>query len=267
MKVYISADIEGIAGIAHWDEANRTHPAYPEFREEMTREVVAACEGAAAVGATDILIKDAHSSGRNILVAELPEYARIVRGWSGHPYSMIQELDESFDALVLIGYHSRAGAESNPLAHTMSLKVAEMRINGQPASEFMLQTYAAATYGVPVAFVSGDEGLCADVKKVNEKIGTFAISRGVGHSTISVSPARALRGIREGVSAALQEDLGAKKIRLPNAFTLEIKFSDPVQAYKASFYPGATHKGDRVIAFETGDFLDVMRAVKFTLRD
>jgi D-amino peptidase len=267
VKVYISADIEGTAGITHWDEADRNNPAYPEFREEMTREVVAACEGAAAAGATDILIKDAHDSGRNIYVSQLPECARIVRGWSGHPYSMVQELDESFDALVLIGYHSRAGAESNPLAHTMSLRVGEMRINGQPVSEFMLHTYAAATFGVPVAFVSGDEGICADVKKVNDKIGTYATSRGIGPSTISVSPARAQRGIREGVSAALQEDLASKKIRLPNAFTLEIKYTNPVNAYQASFYPGAKHLGDRTIAFETGDFFEVMRAVKFTLRD
>jgi D-amino peptidase len=180
---------------------------------------------------------------------------------------MIQELDESFDALILTGYHSRAGAESNPLAHTMSLKVAEMRINGQPASEFMLHTYAAATFGVPVAFVSGDEGLCADVKKVNDKIGTYATSRGIGPSTISVSPARAHRGIREGVNAALQEDLAAKKVRLPNAFTLQIRYSDPVHAYQASFYPGAKYLGDRTIGFETGDFFEVMRAVKFTLRD
>ena len=105
MNVYISADIEGTAGITHWDEADRNNPAYPEFREAMTREVVAACEGAIAAGATDILIKDAHDSGRNIHVSQLPECARIVRGWSGHPYSMVQELDESFDALVLIGYH------------------------------------------------------------------------------------------------------------------------------------------------------------------
>ena len=80
MKVYISVDIEGAAGITHWDEARKTHADYPEFREEMTREAVAACEGAMAAGAREILIKDAHGSGRNILAARLPECARIVRG-------------------------------------------------------------------------------------------------------------------------------------------------------------------------------------------
>ena len=130
MKVYISVDIEGIAGIAHDDETSKSHADYPEFREEMTREALAACEGAMAAGAREIFVKDAHGSGRNILVERLPECARIVRGWSGHPLSMVQELDASFDAILFIGYHSRAGAETNPLARTLSSEVASIKLNG-----------------------------------------------------------------------------------------------------------------------------------------
>lgn len=193
MKIYISADIEGVAGITDWSEADYTHPSYPQFREEMTREVVAACDGAMAAGATEILVKDAHHTGRNILAAQLPACARLVRGWSGHPLAMVQELDESFAAVLLIGYHARAGAESNPLAHTISLKVAEMRINGEPVSEFRLHTFAAALLGVPVAFVSGDEGLCQDVAALNERIRTVGVSQGRGPSTISLAPATASR--------------------------------------------------------------------------
>ena len=144
MKVFISVDIEGCAGITHWDEATKTHADYAEFREQMTREAVAAIEGAQIAGATDILVKDAHSSGRNLITSMLPENVRLVRSWAGHPLCMVQELDESFDAVMMIGYHSAAGSEGNSLAHTLSLDASEIRINGNRASEFIIHAYAAS---------------------------------------------------------------------------------------------------------------------------
>ena len=78
MKVYISADIEGVAGISHWDEARKEHATYQEFRAAMTEEVVAACDGATAAGAKEILIKDAHATGRNIMAGRLPASARLI---------------------------------------------------------------------------------------------------------------------------------------------------------------------------------------------
>ena len=82
MKVYISVDIEGVAGITHWDEAEKTHRDYPEFREQMTREAVAAIEGAQAAGAKEIWVKDAHDSGRNLITAMLPSDIRQIRSIS-----------------------------------------------------------------------------------------------------------------------------------------------------------------------------------------
>ncbi len=136
MKVYISADIEGTAGITNWEEAEKPHATYQEFRARMTDEVVAACEGAIEAGAKEILVKDAHDSGRNIIAARLPDCARLIRGWSGHPFSMVQELDESFDALLFVGYHAKAGSDDNPLAHTLRLRIAHLAINGEIASDF-----------------------------------------------------------------------------------------------------------------------------------
>ena len=122
IKVYVSADIEGVTGIAHWDEASRDHPAYREFQERMTTETASACQAAMTAGATEIVVKDAHGSGRNILAEQLPVPVRLIRGWSGHPYSMVQELDATFDALFwwvitrlrgLAGIHwrTRSGAQ------------------------------------------------------------------------------------------------------------------------------------------------------------
>lgn len=265
MKVYLSVDIEGAAGITHWDEARKTHADYPEFREEMTREAVAACEGAIAAGAREILIKDAHGSGRNIIAARLPECARIVRGWSGHPLSMVQELDATFDAVLFIGYHSRAGAETNPLAHTLTTGVAAIKLNGAAVSEFVLHTYAAAMFDVPAVFVSGDQGLCDDVAAFNPKTKTLAVSQGIGPSTVSMAPQLAQRLIREGVTAALQGDLRAAKLQLPQSFTLDVIYVGPTQAYKASWYPGARHVGGQTVRLETGEFFEVLRALQFIL--
>lgn len=263
MKVYLSVDIEGVAGITHWDEANRTHPAYPEFRERMTREAVAACRGAMAAGATEILVKDAHGSGRNIMAADLPPCARLIRAWSGHPLMMLQELDASFDAVVLVGWHDSAGSEGNPLAHTLSLKVAEMRLNGRRTSEFLLAANAAATFGVPVVFVSGDQGLAEHVKATNPRIHTLATSQGVGPSTISLAPAKAQVDIERGVAAALKDDRAAMRLALADHWVLEVFYADPVNAYVASHYPGVRHAGNRTVRLETGDYLDVLRALLF----
>lgn len=265
MKVYISVDIEGIAGITNWDEASKSHADYPEFREEMTREAVSACEGAVAAGAKEILLKDAHDSGRNIIAARLPECARIVRGWSGHPLSMVQELDATFAAVLFVGYHSKAGAESNPLAHTLTTTVSTIKLNGAPISEFVMHAYAAAMFGVPAAFVSGDEGLCADVAKFNAHIKTVATSRGIGPSTVSIAPQLANRLIKERVTEALKADLAPNKVKLPDSFTLDIGYIGPTRAYKASWYPGARHIGDSTVRLETKDYFEVLRALKFML--
>jgi len=265
MKVYISADIEGVAGITNWNEAEKNHPDYPEFRERMTEEVVAACDGAIAAGATEILIKDAHDSGRNILAERLPDCARLVRGWSGHPLAMVQELDASFDAALLVGYHSKAGTESNPLAHTLTLRVARLMINGTLASEALIHSWAAALYRVPVVFLSGDQGICADAKGFNPGIATVAVSEAFGPSTVSLAPSRARALIRAGVTAALEGDRDACRIKLPESFMLEVTYSNPVQAYKSSWYPGARHMGNQTVRLETKDYFEVLRALRFVV--
>ena len=105
-KLFISADIEGTAGIVNWNETERSVPHdYDYFANQMTREVAAACEGAHDAGVEEIVVKDAHDSARNLNPAKLPEYARVYRGWARHPYSMMFGLDETFDGVVFTGYH------------------------------------------------------------------------------------------------------------------------------------------------------------------
>ena len=111
MKIFISADIEGVTGITDWAEADLSQPDNVEFRERMTAEVVAACEGALAAGATDIVVKDAHWTGRNLLAERLPRQARLLRAWSGHPWFAGSDARRDWAALRAqplagLGYHS-----------------------------------------------------------------------------------------------------------------------------------------------------------------
>jgi D-amino peptidase len=265
MKIYLSADIEGITGITHWNETDLEKADYGPFREQMTAEVVAACEGALAAGATEIWVKDAHDSGRNLIAARLPREARLVRGWSGHPFGMLQELDKTFQAVVLIGYHSRAGANTSPLAHTMNGSVHLLTINGREASEFLLAAYTAAYQGAPVAFVSGDQGLCAEIAAFDSTIATVAVKQGIGDSTVSIHPQAAIEQIQSGVTAAMQGRLAERKINLPDHFVVETTYRQHMKAYEKSFYPGAELLGARSVRFETGDYFEVLRFLLFTL--
>lgn len=263
MKVFISADMEGTAGIANWNEADRDHPDYAQFRDLMTAEVVAACEGARAAGASEVVVKDAHESGRNLMIDRLPDYCRVIRSWSGHPDSMMFGLSPDFAAAIYTGYHSKAGTEANPLAHTSNLRISRLLLNGEVASEFTVNALCAARYGVPSALIAGDAGICADARAMVPGIGTVETLEGFGPATVSLSPARARAAIREGVEAALRGDLSGRLPATSDRYEVVIEFVNPIDAYRASWYPGARKHGPRAVAFDAVEFFEIQRALRF----
>ncbi|MEK4627963.1 MAG: M55 family metallopeptidase [Solibacillus sp.] len=262
MKVYISADIEGITGTTTWSETELNLPDYIQFQQQMTKEVLAAIEGAIAGGATEILLKDAHDSARNLLLEDIPENVKIIRGWTNEPMCMVAGLDESFDRAIFIGYHSEGGSERNPLAHTLSL-LADVKINGEYASEFLINTYAAALHQVPVAFVSGDQALTEHIARYNDNIVTFATKEGVGSATINVSPQKTLKETKRLVEEAMKVDRNKIQVTLPEHFNVEIIYKDHMRAYRNSFYPGAKFKPHNTVQFETTDYFEVLRILQF----
>ncbi len=267
MKLYISVDMEGITGVTHWDEVeHKKSEAYNQFQERMTSEVVAACNGANDAGAKEIWVKDAHYSGRNILAEKLPYNVKLIRGWSGHPYSMVQELDGSFDALMMVGYHSMAGKGGNPLAHTMSSsKIDSIFINDQQTSEFLLHGHIAAKHEVPLVFVSGDAGLCEEVQEISPSTVTHATMVGIGDSTISIHPKESQKIIQKKVTKALKGDLNSCVWKHPKIFVLRIRYIKQQSAYKASHYNGADLIDSKTIQFETDDYNEIMRFILFTV--
>jgi D-amino peptidase len=265
MKVYISADIEGITGVTDWNETESNKTEYGEFRQQMTKEVTAACRGALNAGASEIWINDAHGSGRNIIAEKLPRQTVLIRGWSEHPYSMMQEIDHSFDAVFMIGYHSRAGEKTGSLAHTYSMKFAYMTINGKPASEFMINSYIAAYHNVPVVFLSGDKAVCREAGAFNAGLKNVSVKRCIGNSTINIHPSRAGEEIEKNAEIALKENLSKALISLPQSFTVKIGMKKSADAYKSSFYPDVKSIDAYTIEFHTRDFFEVMRMLTFVV--
>jgi len=209
MRVYISVDMEGIAGVVHESQTDPTTPAfaaeYGRFRRLMTAEANAAVEGALAAGATRVLVNDSHWFMRNLLAEELHQAAELVSG-DPKPRSMVQDIDGGFDAALFIGYHARAGTRNAILDHTYADRIHDVRLNGKPVGELGLNAALAGVHGVPVALVSGDSAVATEAKDLlGQGVGTVIVKEAVSrHAAKSVAPAAACRMIREEVPRALK---------------------------------------------------------------
>ncbi len=265
MKVFISADIEGVNNILTWDETDLKAPEYQYFRKQMTNEVAYAAKASHDAGCDEILIKDAHDSARNLILTDLPDYVKLHRGWQGCLCSMMAGLDKSFDAVIFIGYHSPASSNGNPLSHTMDLRNVYVKINGILASEFYINALYASYLGVPIAFLSGDENLTKIVKETNPLIATVATKTGVGGAVISKHPNVTNQEIYNQVKVVLKKDLKDNIVKLPKHFDVEIRYKKFTDAYNASFYPGVKLISDDTIQFSHDDYYEVLRAFKFIL--
>jgi len=257
-RLYISADIEGVCGIADWKETDLADAQSTYFRAQMTREVGAACQAAVEAGVGEIFVKDAHGSGRNIDPQLLPDTVKLMRAWTRDPYSMMAGIDSSFDAVMLIGYHSGAGSDGNPLSHTMNTDNVRVLINGVEASEFLINTYTAASVGVPVILLSGDRQLCDRATALDPRIAAVAVSEGIGNASVSINPRVAVSRIKEAAAGALRAAERAKPIALPERFEVDIEFRQHFRAYRGSFYPGAERVSPLTVRFACAKWLDAL---------
>ena len=263
MRVYISVDMEGIAGVVHESQTDPTTPAfaaeYARFRRLMTAEANAAVEGALAAGATRVLVNDSHWFMRNLLAEELHQAAELVSG-DPKPRSMVQAIDAGFDAALFIGYHARAGTRNAILDHTYADRIHEVRLNGKAVGELGLNAGLAGVHGVPVALVSGDSALAAEAKDLlGDGVATVIVKQAVSrHAAKSVAPAVACRMIREEVPRALERTHAPFTLRAP--VTLEVDFAMTIHADMAELCPGATRTAGRTVAFTHPDYGEVFRA-------
>ena len=267
-RIFISSDIEGTCGICHWDETQLGKSDYEQFRQQMTREVSAACEGAFAGGSDDVFVKDAHDSARNLLPVQLPQNIQIFRGWGSDIHSMMSGIDASFAGAIFTGYHSAANMDASPLSHTMNTQNCSIKINGIQCSELVINALVCAMYDVPLLMVAGDLGVCEQAKRLNPNIHTVPVQQGRGNGTISIHPAEAVRRYRETAEKAVREGIANPdrfKIEMPNKFDVEVEFVKHFKARRANFYPGVRQTGARSVLFSSDAYYEVLRFFMFCL--
>ena len=263
MRVYISVDMEGVAGVVHEDQTDPIDPRhageYNRFRRLMTGEANAAIEGALAAGAERVLVNDSHWLMMNLLAEELHPAAELL---SGGPKmrSMVEGIKLGFDAALFIGYHARAGTGHAIIDHTYTDRIHEARLNGQPVGELAINAALAGTYGVPVVMVSGDQALAAEAREVlGPSVEPVIVKHAVGRfAARSVAPSEARRLIREGAVEALRRP--HVPLRLPPPIRLEAEFRATQMADMAELVPGSVRTAGRTVAYEHDDFREVFRA-------
>jgi D-amino peptidase len=205
-KVYVSVDMEGISGVNGDDQTSAGQPEYGRARKLMAEDANAAIRGAFAGGATEVVVNDSHGSQRNLLPEDLDGRARLI-SHSFKRHGMMEGLDESFDAVIFVGYHAKAGAARGLFAHTGSGVVRDLQINGVSVGEGGMNAAMAAWQGVAVALVTGDDAAVDEVKAIAPGVKGVAVKRAINTRAVELVPLAEARrlieaGAREAVSAA-----------------------------------------------------------------
>lgn len=263
-KIFISTDIEGTAGACTWECGKKGTWEYQQQCEVLKRELLALVDGINQTGKDyKITIKDAHSTGWNYDILDFPENCEIIRGWDDGLFCMMQGLDETFDAAVLLGYHSCAGTAASPLAHTFhSRRYQRIVLNGELLSEFLISYYISALYNVPVIMLSGDKGICEEAVRYDSSIMTVIVQEGKGGSVVSISEKRAEQMLNIGIREALKNQ-ERKKCILPAHFVMDLTYFSHTEANKYAYYPGCVRMDANTVRYETDDFRELLRALLF----
>lgn len=241
MRVYVSVDIEGIAGVTGWQDCSEGRPGYPRAVEYMRGEALAAARGALAAGAEEVVIRDAHGSALNLPAAGWPPGCRLLSGWADRTgYDMVEGIDSTFDALVLVGYHGGAGAEGGILAHTMSSSIVrEVRVAGLRANEAVIAALRAGACGVPTACCAGDAACVAEVQAWLPGIATVTTKAGLGFECgLHRRPEDVSAEIERVVGDALAAPVLPPPFHLDGPVDLEMSLTDRRAAEVAAMLPG-----------------------------
>ena len=261
MRVYISVDMEGIAGVVHWADTRLEGVEYERARRWMTAEANAAIEGALAAGATEVVVNDSHGHMRNLLVEELHTDAWLVRG-SPKPYCMLEGLTPDCDAVFLVGYHALAGTGGGVLNHSFSgSAVASMKLNGLLVGEVGFNAALAGAMGAPVALVTGDEMLSREVAQQLPWAERVVVKHGItSWSAKSLAPAKAQALIRAAAEGALRRLAEMQPLALAAPIRLEVGFVRPIHADLAGLLPGAERVNGITVDYTSNDMETINRA-------
>ena len=267
MKVFISADLEGVAGVVHSEHTARDGREHDRARKLMTSEVNAAIEGILEVAKTaTVVVNDSHATMRNLLPEELHETAELITG-SPKPLSMMQGIDSSFDAAFFLGYHARRGTYTGVLEHTYHGGViSDVLINGKVMGETGINAALAGYYKVPVVLVTGDRAVTEEARQVLGKVETVSVKEGVGRfAARSVNPLKARMLIKQGAANALSHVKEFKPFTVSSPIKLEVRFIHTGMTEMAEQLPGSKRIDGRTVSYPSDDYLDVFKALRVML--
>lgn len=258
-RVFISADMEGIAGVVNAEQLGPTGVDYALFRRLMTEEVNAAIAGAFDAGAQAVTVADSHGNHLSILPDVLDSRARLIRS-SPRPLGMMEGVDGGFDAAFFIGFHASINTPAAVRAHTFSsARYFDVTLNGQHASEALVNAAVAGHFGVPVVLLTGDNAIVDEVHRtVGADIEGVVVKRAIGyHSADSLSPDAARRLIREGAARAIGRLSAFHPFKVAAPTTVEITFKNMINAEILALLPNVTRVGGPTIRFTGKDIVEV----------
>jgi D-amino peptidase len=258
MKVFISVDMEGIAGISSWRETKRGNPDYQACKKLATDEVNAVVRGIKKAKAKieEMLICDSHAMGENILINELDKDVSLTKGYP-RPYYMLYGLDESYDILFLIGYHTKIGTMFGPMDHSYSPStVYNIKINGNYVGELEINAGLAGHYKVPVGLVSGDAKFIEQAKELLGKdVETVVTKYGISRfASKNIHPKKIHEELEIKSKRAIEKSSKLKPLKFKTPLKAEIDLLNTVMADEVALLPNVERKSGRTIAFETDDF-------------
>ncbi len=264
LKIYISADMEGVVGVVTSDQLGPTGFEYQKFRELMTNEVNAAIAAAREMGATEILVSDSHGNGENLLIDQLPGDIELIRAWP-RPLMMMEGIDESFDAVIFIGYHTSTSNSRGVRAHTISsANLTAVRINGQDMMEASINAAIAGDFGVPVVMISGDDAVVEEAQRVIGDMEGAVVKWALGfHSARTVMPERSYEIIRDKTRVALGRLDDFRPYVMDGPVELEISFKNYMPAELLAYLPIIERVDSHTIRFVGKDMTEVSKFIQF----
>jgi len=264
LKIYISADMEGIAGVVTGEQLGPQGFEYARFREFMTQEVNAAIEGALAAGATQIVISDSHGNGQNLLIEKLPREALIIRSWP-RPLGMMQGIDETFAGAIFIGYHTGTTNLQGVRAHTLSsARLTDVRLKGLSVSEAGINAAIAGHFNVPIIMVSGDDAVVKETIALLGNIEGAVVKWASGfHSAKTMTPTAACDLIREKARRAVSRLREFKPYKLSAPIDLNVSFKNYRPSEVLSYLSIVERTDAHTIRFVGKDIIEVSKFLTF----
>ena len=262
MDVFISIDMEGIAGITSLRQIDRGTDDYPWARKLMTEEANVAIAGAFDAGADRVVVSDSHGDMGNLLPQELDQRAELVQGSPKLPFSMMTGIETGFDCALFLGYHAGAGTENAILDHTYSSFFTDVRVNGESWNETVLNAALAGTFGVPVALVVGDRACCQQAEAALPGVRTVAVKEAFGQRVgRSLSPEWARTVIKGATEQAVAGASNVRPFRPKPPYTFEIDGSTTAIADIGMLVPRTERPAPRTLRYETDDIRELYQVL------